>query len=70
MDLKGNKILISELMADPRAAAVIRKRSFKRIDDQTLRAAGSLTLEQVLRLVKHHVPKTLLHETLEELKKL
>ena len=70
MDLRNNQITIGELMANPAARPVLARRFPHVIGRPIVGAASSLTLEQTLKLVTPYVPRKVLQETLEELRRL
>ena len=47
MDLKRNQITLSQLMADPKAKAVLQRRFGPYLKHPMAKAAGSLTLAQL-----------------------
>ena len=69
MDLRRNQITVAELMNNPKSNAVLQKRFGKWMKHPMVQAAGTLTLEQVLTLVKLYIPEKTLNEALEELKR-
>lgn len=70
MDLKGNKITIGELLADPKARAVLARR-FPRLAGRPIVAASrGMTVERAVKLGAAYVPEAYLTETLRELEKL
>ena len=70
MDLKGNQILVGELLDDPAARAVFQRRSGKLLKHPMVPAARSLSLEQLLGFAKLYLPKPVTQDTLEELRRL
>ena len=70
MDLKGNQITMGELLADPRARAVLARR-FPQLEGRPIVAASKgMTVERALKLGAAYVPKAYLTETLRELEEL
>ena len=69
MDLRNNQITVAELLNDPKSAAVLQKRFGKWMKHPVVRSAGTLTLEQVLELVKLYIPRKTLSDAVEELKR-
>ena len=70
MDLKGNQILVGELLADPAARAVFQRRFGKLLKHPMVSAARGLTLEQLLAFARLYLPKSVIQDTLEELRRL
>ncbi|HIY15761.1 MAG TPA: hypothetical protein H9839_00340 [Candidatus Intestinimonas stercorigallinarum] len=70
MDLKGNQILVGELLDDPAARAVFQRRFGKLLKHPMVPAARSLSLEQLLGFAKLYLPKPVIQDTLEELRRL
>ena len=70
MDLKGNQILVGELLDDPAARAVFQRRFGKLLKHPMVPAARSLSLEQLLGFAKLYLPKQVIQDTLEELRRL
>lgn len=70
MDLRNDQITIGELLADPEARKVLTKRFPHVIGRPIVSAASTLTLEQTLKLVSAYVPRKVLQETLEDLRRL
>jgi len=70
MDLRNNQITIGELMAHPPARQVLASRFPHVIGRPIVGAASTLTLEQTMKLVSAYVPRRLLQETLEDLRRL
>ena len=52
LDLKGNQILVGELLDDPAARAVFQRRFGKLLKHPMVPAARSLSLEQLLGFAK------------------
>ena len=70
LDLKGNQILVGELLGDPAARAVFQRRFGKLLKHPMVPAARSLSLEQLLGFAKLYLPKPVIQDTLEELRRL
>ncbi len=70
LDLKGNQILVGELLDDPAARAVFQRRFGKLLKHPMVPAARSLSLEQLLGFAKLYLPKPVIQDTLEELRRL
>lgn len=69
MDLKHNKITVGELLDYAPAKAVFQRRFPMLMKHPLLGASRTVTLEQLLSFAETYVPKKLVNETLEELKK-
>ncbi|MCI2106433.1 MAG: hypothetical protein LKK00_06900 [Intestinimonas sp.] len=70
MDLKNQQITVGELLDDPAARGVLKKRLGKLMDHPLVPAARTLTLEQVLGFAKYYVPQPVIQNTLRELQRL
>ena len=69
MDLKNKKITVGELLDDPRSRAVLQRRCGYLMRNPLVEAGRSLTLEQLIALAGTKLPRKVIEETLEELKK-
>ena len=70
MNLKNNKIQMSELLANPEAKAIL-KREFPQFDNPLLLAfAGKMTLEDVLALAKGKVEDSKLQNAIKQLEEI
>ena len=69
MDLKHNKITVGELLDYAPAKAVFQRRFPMLMKHPLLGASRTVTLEQLLSFAETYVPKKIVNETLEELKK-
>ena len=69
MDLKNQKITVGELLDNPRSRAVFQRRFGHLMQNPLVRAGRSLTLEQLVALAGTKLPRQVIQETLEELKK-
>ena len=70
MNLKNNKIQISELLANPTAKAIL-KREFPQFDNPILLAVSrKMTLESVLGLAQGKVEDTKIKEILKQLEEI
>jgi len=67
MDLKENKITIGELLADPRAQAVLARRFPHVIGRPIVAASSKMPLDRAMKLGAAYVPREVLQETLREL---
>ncbi len=70
MNLKNNHITLRELLAEPKAKAVLERRFPEAIHLPIVAMSGNLTLERILKLVSAYVPQQTIQETLQELQKL
>ena len=70
MDLKGNKITMGELLADPKARAVLARRFPQLAGRPIVSASKGMTVERALKLGAAYVPREYLEETLRELESL
>ena len=57
MDLKRNQITLAQLMADPKAKAVLQRRFGPYLKHPMAKAAGSLTLAQLMEMGRSISPK-------------
>ena len=69
MDLKNRKITVGELLDDPRSRAVFQRRFGHLMQNPMVRAGRSLTLEQLIALAGTKLPRNVIEETLEELRR-
>jgi len=69
MDLKNQKITVGELLDDPRSRAVFQRRFGHLMNSPLVRAGRSLTLEQLIALASAKLPRQVIQETLEELRR-
>jgi len=69
MDLKNQKITVGELLDDPRSRGVFQRRFGHLLDSPLVRAGRSLTLEQLVALAGTKLPRRVIQETLEELRR-
>ena len=69
MDLRERRMTVKELMADETAKKIIESRFPKGLSLRLLTAAGDLTLERMLQLVKAYVPPDAISEMMYELEK-
>jgi len=69
MDLKNQKITVGELLDDPRSRGVFQRRFGHLLDSPLVRAGRSLTLEQLVALAGTKLPRQVIQETLEELRR-
>ena len=70
MELRNDTITLGELLEDPGAAAVLRRRFGRLMDHPMVRAARSLTLCQLAGLAAVWLPHSVIQDTLEELRRL
>ena len=69
LNLKNNRITVGELLDDPRSRAVFQRRFGHLLRNPLVEAGRSLTLEQLIALAGTKLPRKVIEETLEELKK-
>lgn len=69
MDLRNQKITVGELLDDPRSRAVFQRRFGYLLSSPLVQAGRSLTLEQLIALASAKLPRKVIQETLEELKR-
>ena len=67
MDLRNNQITVRELLADPKARQVLARQFPHR---PIVAKSGSMTLDKAMKLGAAYVPKRVIQETLEELRRL
>ena len=67
MDLRGKHITLGELLDDPGACALFRRRFGALMEHPMVRAARSLTLEQLEELAAVWLPRSVIREFLREL---
>ena len=67
MDLKRNQITLSQLMADPKAKAVLQRRFGPYLKHPMAKAAGSLTLAQLSEMAAVYLPQKTIQDTIREL---
>ncbi len=70
MDLKNNKITVGELLDNPAARTVFQKRFPMVMKHPLLGASRTVTLEQLISFAGAYLPKNIIQDTLNELKKL
>ena len=70
LDLKNNQILVGTLLDTPASRAVFQRRFGKLLKHPMVPAARSLTLEQLLGFARLYLPKSVIQDTLEELRRL
>ena len=70
MDLKGNRITIGELLADPKARQVLARHFPRVIDRPIVAASGRMSLERAIKLGAAYVPRETIREALRELESL
>lgn len=70
MDLRNNQILVGELLDDPASKAVFQRRFGKFMNHPMIPAARSLTLQQLMGFAQLYLPKMVINDTLNELRRL
>lgn len=69
MNLKNNKITVGELLDHPAARAVFQKRFPMVMKHPLLGASRTVTLDQLMSFAGTYLPKSLIEDTLEDLRK-
>ena len=69
MDLKNNKITVGELLDNPHSRAVFQRRFPMVMKHPLLGASRTVTLEQLMSFAGAYLPKNLINDTLEELRR-
>lgn len=69
MDLKNNKITVGELLDDPKSRAVFQRRFPMVMKHPLLGAAKTVTLEQLVAFAGAYLPKGIINDTIQELKR-
>ena len=69
MDLKRNQITVGELLDNPKSRAVFQRRFPMVMKHPLLGAARTVTLDQLIAFAGAYVPKTIVNDTVSELKK-
>lgn len=67
MDLNHNQITLAQLLADPKARAVLQRRFGPYLKHPMARAAGSLTLAQLSEMASVYLPQKTIQDTIREL---
>ena len=70
MDLRNNQIPVRELLAAPKARQVLARQFPQVINRPIVAKSGSMTLDKAMKLGAAYVPKRVIQETLEELRRL
>ena len=70
LDLQNNKITLGQLLDDPRAEAVLRRRFGKWMKHPMVAAGRSLTLAQLMELGIVYLPQKTIEDTWKELQSL
>ena len=70
MDLKGNQITVGELLDTPAAKAVFQRRFPMVMKHPMLGAARTVTLEQLIAFAGAYIPKKVIQDTLQELRRI
>ncbi|WP_295633400.1 hypothetical protein [uncultured Intestinimonas sp.] len=70
LDLRDNQILVGELLDHPAAHAVFQRRFGKLLQHPMVPAARSLTLQQLIGFAQLYMPKAVIQDTLQELRRL
>ena len=67
MDLRNQTITVGELLDDPRALAVFRRRFGPALNHPMVSASRSLTLKQLAEMAAAWLPPKTIRDTLKEL---
>ncbi len=70
MDLKQNRITVGELLDNPASRAVFQRRFPMVMKHPMLGAARTVTLEQVISFAQPYIPRSVVNDTLAELRRL
>ena len=70
MDLRNHQITIGEVLDNPEAQALLRRKFPLVFRKQFSPASKTVTLEQLLALVGGYLPKRVVDSTLQELERL
>ena len=70
MELRGGAITVGELLDDPAARAVFQRRFGPLMGHPMVQAVRSLTLDQLTGMAAVYLPRTVLQDTLRELRQL
>ena len=70
MELRNEAITLGELLDDPGARAVLQRRFGRMLAHPLVRAARSLTLAQLIPMAAVYLSRSVIEETLRELKQL
>ena len=69
MDLKNNQITLGELWDDPRSRGVFQKKVPMLARHPVRGAARTVTLEQLMAFAGAYLPKKIINDTLEDLRR-
>ncbi len=70
MDLRNQTISVGELLDNPKSKAVFQRRFGKLMQHPMVRAARSLTLQQLAEMAAVYLPQKTIQDTLRELQQL
>ena len=70
MDLRNQKIMVGELLDNPKSRAVFQRRFGKFMKHPMVGAARSLTLSQLAEMAAVYLPQKTIQDTLRELEQL
>lgn len=68
MDLKNNKITVGELLDNPASRSVFQRRFPMVMRHPLLGASRTVTLEQLISFAGAYLPKSVINDTLQELR--
>ncbi len=69
MDLRNNQITVGEILDYPPALAVFQRRFGRWADHPKVASSRALTLAQLLQMAGAILPKQVIQDTLQELKR-
>lgn len=70
MDLKNGKIMVREVLQNPRAKALLEQELPQVIHSPLLAFAGAMSLDQVLSYAKGRLPRQKIEELLSKLEEI
>lgn len=70
MELHNEAITLGELLDDPKARGVLQRRFGRWLEHPVVRSARSLTLAQLAEMAAVWLPRSVIRDTLEELRRL
>lgn len=70
LDLKGNQITVGELLDTPAARAVFQRRFPTVLKHPMLGAARTVTLAQLTAMAGAYLPRKVIQDTLDELRRI
>ena len=70
MDLRDNRITVSEILANPKAKAILRRELPALMDSPVLQFAGGMSLGNVLKIAHGNLPQPKIQRILQQLKEI